>query len=298
MAASNVPAVIIADPVDTRLLALVADAGRVAVHDLARHAGLDAREVAARLVALAATGLPLVVGVECDQAALRQALAGHGAQARPTDSPVWPQPNPPGTAAARHSTGQHPQPADGVSLAWGPPGSAGWVRGDSTPYGDNPHGDDPPTPTVRTTPSRRARHTGVVGDTLHADSTSTADGANVAVRLVEVVDPANFLYAAAGHTLQPGLRSVVVHTELTNRGTAAFTGQPDLHLVLLASDGQQVSRAAATLSSRPPHRAGIHPGETVSGHTVYVLPEGAELAAVRWSAQPDDPWALTWTVRD
>ena len=54
------------DPVDIRLLSLVAESGRAAVHDIAARVGMDPREVAARLTALSATGLPLIVGVECD----------------------------------------------------------------------------------------------------------------------------------------------------------------------------------------------------------------------------------------
>ena len=52
-----------------------------------------------------------------------------------------------------------------------------------------------------------------------------------------------------------------------------------------------------SLSSRPPHRIGVPPGDTAGGHTVYVLPEDAQITAVRWSARPDeDKNSLTWTV--
>lgn len=350
------------DPVDARLLALLAEVGRVAVHDLAKRANLDVREVAARLAALAAGGLPLVVGVECDPAALRYALSTGGwpAGGTPGQPGYRPQYAPPpgggpygpggGTAAQTFSpgtagpppspgaagTGLQPDPlpfspaagprsfgadldpqpsgpsaepgsftpvgfpggpspagpapatagwtepeAVGVDPVgtWGPPGSAAWARS-----------DDLETRTVRTTPTRRAR-TGAVGDTLHTDG--------LAVQLVEVVDPADFLFTAAGYKLQPGERSVVVHTELTNRGSAPFGTLPDLYLVLLDGEGRAVSKAPVSLSSRPPHRIGVKPGETAGGHTVYVLPEATELAAVRWSPRPDDEHhTLTWTVRE
>jgi hypothetical protein len=65
----------------------------------------------------------------------------------------------------------------------------------------------------------------------------------------------------------------------------------------VAKDGQTVSKAPVSLSSRPPHRIGVRPGETAGGHTVYVLPEATEITAVRWSARPDDEQnALTWAV--
>jgi hypothetical protein len=152
--------------------------------------------------------------------------------------------------------------------------------------------------TARTVPAGRepGKRTGVVGDMLHTES---PDGEPVSIKMVEVVDPADFLFTAAGYRLQPGERAVVVHTELTNRGSAPFAALPDLYLVLVDNNGATVSKAPVSLSSRPPHRIGAKPGETAGGHTVYVLPESTELAAVRWSAQPDDDQrALTWTLPD
>ncbi len=88
-----------------------------------------------------------------------------------------------------------------------------------------------------------------------------------------------------------------MHTELTNRGPAPLATLPDLYLVLVAKDGQTVSKAPVSLSSRPPHRMGVRPGETAGGHTVYVLPETTDITAVRWTSRPDDDrTALTWTV--
>jgi hypothetical protein len=390
------------DPVDARLLALVAEVGRVAVHDLAARAGLDVREVAARLAALAATGLPLVVGVECDPAALRYALASpgwagpaaapgtvsgaypvgtpsgaypppgqqfpQGPPSGPHPVPGYPQtgPNPsqtgpsgpvrvpagpsagpggpsgpvgpggqvgpsgqigpagqigpggqigpsgqiaptgqiaPSGPVAPSRPGHHGQPSQPTSQpfpaqrppdpigTWGPPQTAAWARGDQEPLAS--------TRTVRTVPSGRAgpdRRTGAVGDVLHTEG---LEGERLAIQLIEVVDPADFLFTAAGYRLQPGERSVVVHTELTNRGTVPFSSLPDLYLVLVDTDGKTVSKAPVSLSSRPPHRIGVQPGETAGGHTVYVLPEGTELTAVRWSPRPDDESrALTWSLTE
>jgi DNA-binding Lrp family transcriptional regulator len=299
--------VAVPDAVDARLLALVAEVGRVAVHDLAKRAGMDVREVAARLAALAAGGLPLVVGVECDPAALRHALGhgpapapGHpvgyppvarGAQGMPSGPHQVGQPYPPAQSGPVPMPGHPSQPGQPQPTGtWGPPGSAAWARGD----GD----DELVTATVRTTPARRASRTGTVGDTLHVEG---PDGERLAMQLVEVVDPADFLFTAAGYRLQPGERSVVVHTELTNRGRVPFAALPDLHLVLLDGEGNAVRKAPVALSSRPPHRIGVKPGETAGGHTVYVLPEATELAAVRWNPGPDrddEQSALTWTVRE
>ncbi len=487
--------VAVPDPVDARLLALVAEVGRVAVHDLAKRAGLDVREVAARLAALGAAGFPVVVGVECDPAALRYALAAQGwpggsgpHQVNPSSGPYGPAPtgpssgplpvpgypvappvgassashggpsgpHGPGVASASHSgaagpggvsaphTGSAgpgetpvsqggssgpgggaagsleqsgrsaggsfgpggqaaggwyapnqgaPQQGGGSSSTgspqggagtgwtepgatnggtsstaasgaggqnvggvggtgmsgpghrgsghvaadragaghaapgqvgvgqggpghggaggqwapggagldplgtWGPPGSAAWARGDANAPGAAPARGGPGGGGA---PGQEAgapvKRTGAVGETLHTEG---LEGERLAIQLVEVVDPADFLFTAAGYRLQPGERSVVVHTELTNRGSVPFSSLPDLYLVLLDDEGQSVAKAPVSLSSRPPHRIGVKPGETAGGHTVYVLPEETELTAVRWSPRPDDEQrTLTWSVRE
>ncbi|MFB9429260.1 AsnC family protein [Streptoalloteichus tenebrarius] len=340
------------DPVDTRLLALVAEAGRIAVHDIAARAGMDVREVAARLAALAASGLPLVVGVECDPNGIRAALAaagvwGYQQQVYPTGQypvhtgayPVHtgpyptpqqsgPYPAPPAQypqpmAHPQHvvpPTGPypgvqpgppsqpfpvaapqppappmaHPQPVAAAPATpdpmstWGPPQSASWARGDQPPQ--------QPAPGRNAPPAAPAPRTGKVGSTLETEG---LEGERLAIQLVEVVDPADFLFTAAGYRLQEGERAVVVHTELTNKGTTAFSSLPDLYLVLVAADGTPVAKAPVSLSSRPPHRIGVQPGETAGGHTVYVLPEDTDLVAVRWSPRPDDEQrTLTWSLAE
>jgi hypothetical protein len=340
--------VVAPDPVDIRLLSLVAESGRAAVHDIAARIGMDPREVAARLTALSATGLPLIVGVECDPNGLRAAIAGAGpwlnyaaqggssgphrmpagpypqapppmppgyppqmpagpsgpfpaqvgpsgpypvpaaqsgpypvptAQSGPYPAPV-PFPAPGGPSGPYPAPAVPPRPADPVGT-WGPPQSSSWARGDQPAATWTP----PPTPP---TPQH-----GKVGETLRSDGAE-----QVTIQLVEVVDPADFLFTAAGYRLRPGERSVVVHTELTNRGSVPLGTLPDLYLVLVAKDGQTVGKAPVSLSSRPPHRMGLRPGETAGGHTVYVLPEHTEITSVRWTSRPDDDLhALTWAVQ-
>jgi hypothetical protein len=125
------------------------------------------------------------------------------------------------------------------------------------------------------------------------------EGEHLSIQLVEVVDPADFLFTAAGYRLQEGERSVVVHTEMVNRGSQPFNSLPDLYLVLVTKDGDTISKAPVSMSSRPPHRIGVAPGETAGGHTVYVLPENIDVTAVRWSPRPDDTArTLTWTVEN
>ncbi|HWC83706.1 MAG TPA: AsnC family protein [Pseudonocardiaceae bacterium] len=420
------------DPVDVRLLALVAELGKAAVHEIGARLGMDPREVAARLVALSATGLPLIVGVECDPNGLRTAIAGaeawlnynaqQGAPAYPGPAGAYPagspsaaypangpagppsgaypvngpagtpsgaypvngpaghpgpqgtpsgaypvnQPGPPsgghpaGTQSGPYPTGApgtqsgaypvgpagtpsgaypvgpqggpsgpsgpypppggYPQagqravqpgaayparagapvrtgppsapfPAVGAPGAdpfgtWGPPQSASWARGDQPVRGA--------AAPAATAPA--AGRQGRVGDTLQTEG---LDGEQIAIQLVEVVDPADFLFTAAGYRLREGERAVVVHTEMTNRGAIPFPTLPDLYLVLVDADGKAVGKAPVSLSSRPPHRIGVPPGETAGGHTVYVLPDTTEITSVRWSARSDDDkHVVTWTVDD
>jgi len=339
----------VTDPVDARLLGVVAEMGRAAVHEVAARLGMDPREVASRLVALSATGLPLLVGVECDPARLRQAAAMAmaassppygvqqqpygGVQGTPTgpyppSGPV-PMPNPygppqPGPQSGPHSVPQPMMPRTGppsspfpaqtgppsqpfaapqqqqqqppqqlpqveapISM-WGPPQTSTWARGDGPPQ-------DVTQPTQRKQPEADVRQ-GKVGSALQTEG---LEGERLSITLVEVVDPADYLFTAAGYRLQEGERSVVVHTELTNRGNVAFQSLPDLYLVLVTPEGKTISKAPVSLSSRPPHRIGVPPGETQGGHTVYVVPENIEITSVRWSPRPDEESrALTWTVED
>ncbi|HYQ66003.1 AsnC family protein [Actinophytocola sp.] len=331
------------DPVDVRLLGLVAEMGRAAVHEVAARLGMDPREVASRLVALSATGLPLLVGVECDPVRLRQAAAAmmaasspqygmpYGVQGTPTGpyppsgpmpvpgpvpgpygqpqqgpsgphsvpQPVMPRTGPPSSPFPAQ-TGppsqpfqspvpqQQPMPQVEAPISmWGPPQTSTWARGDGPPQ-------DVTQPTVRAE-KPDVRH-GRVGTALQTEG---LEGERLSITLVEVVDPADYLFTAAGYRLQEGERSVVVHTELTNRGNVAFQSLPDLYLVLVTPDGKTISKAPVSLSSRPPHRIGVPPGETQGGHTVYVVPEHTEVTSVRWSPRPDEESrALTWTVEN
>lgn len=337
------------DAVDARLLGVVAELGRAAVHEVAARLGMDPREVAARLVALSAAGLPLLVGVECDPNGLRAALARMAPQpgyGYPPAQPQYPQsgpvhqvgqPNGPhqppvpsgphqvqqgGAHPARQPSGPHqvqqgprpvyqpphqpqgnphqagpppypgppsqPFPAADLGEAintWGPPQTSSWARG-----------DQPPGAMDRTQPAARPRREGKAGESLETEG---LEGERLAIKLIEVVDPADYLFTAAGYTLQPGERSVVVHTELTNRGHVKFASLPDLYLVLVAADGQEITKAPVSLSSRPAHRIGVAPGETAGGHTVYVVPEDTVLTSVRWSPRPDEESrTLTWAVEN
>ncbi len=164
-------------------------------------------------------------------------------------------------------------------VGWGPPASDAWVR--STPT------SRPATPP--TTPW--ALPHAVLGDRLGA---AGPRGEPVWVEPVEVVDTADALFAAAGHTLVAGSRACVVHTEVT-AGAAGYPSAPDAGLALVLGDGTEVGRSPATLTSRRPYRGGVSPGETVGGHTVFELGADASITGLRWRAAPGAP-ALEWRL--
>lgn len=329
----------VTDPVDARLLAALADAGKAAVHELAQRVGIDPREAAYRLVALSGSGLPLLVGVECDPHGVRAATAGawqgrppsgamptqqpHGMHSGgfPTQQPPPPgvqgapsgaypvrppaqpqpgrygvqgtpsaayavpvrqpqQPQPPMSPTVTRPAKPAPAPLDPAVSTWGPPQSASWTRADD----------------LRGPPAAPTTRQGKLGDTL---KTQGLENEQLSIVLLEVQDPADYLFGAAGYRLDQGERSVVVHTEIKNVGSVPFVSLPDNYLELLTDEGKPIAKAPVSLTSRPPHRIGVQPGQTLGGHTVYILPESTRVTAVRWNRRPEpDECSLTWSIED
>lgn len=288
--------VVLTDPTDIRLLTALAEVGKVAVHELAAKLEMDPRDVAYRLVNLSAAGLPLLVGVESDSQGLRTTLAAASSQAPTRPAPPYPVHGTPsgpypvhGTPSGRYPSPGSAQPAPSPQVpspappqramtTWGPPQSALWARGDQQ--------SAPGTPPA-------ARH-GRTGEVLETEG---PEGERLAVQLLEVQDPADYLFAAGGYRLDEGERAVVVHTEVSNCGHIPFASLPDNYLELVTAEGKPVAKAPVSLTSRPPHKIGIPPGETSGGHTVYVLPEATSVVSVRWSPRPElDARTLTWEI--
>lgn len=200
--------------------------------------------------------------------------------------PRQPPPQQPSPQQPPQQPPSQPPPApDPVMSTWGPPQSALWARGDQQPGG-----------AVATAPPPATEHKGKTGDVLE---TQGLEGERLAIQLLEVQDPADFLFGAAGYELSAGERAVVVHTEITNRGGIPFASLPDNYLELITADGTPVAKAPVSLASRPPHKIGVQPAETTGGHTVYVLPEATRVTAVRWNARPEpDERTVTWLLDD
>ena len=266
------------DPADLRLVAALADLGRASVLELSAHARMAPEEVALRLLRLGASGMRLVVGVESDQQALRAWVAAQQ-QARPAPPApaAW---TPPGTAQGPPS----PPPAP---TGWGAPPSAAWVRPEAVGRAVAPSGPPTAPPVARAVPLPPA----VLGTRLGGVG---PNGEPLWVTPLEVVDTADALFAAAGHTLAAGSRASVVHTEVT-AGPAGYPSAPDAGLVLVLGDGREVPRSPATLTSRPPYRGGVDAGETLAGHTVFELDDDASITALRWRAVPGGA-ALDWRL--
>ncbi|WP_086862176.1 AsnC family protein, partial [Amycolatopsis lexingtonensis] len=171
-----------------------------------------------------------------------------------------------------------PVPLDPAVSTWGLPQTASWARG-----------DEPVKPAGT---GKRGR----LGEVME---TQGLEGEQLSVQLLEVQDPADYLFSAAGYRLEDGERAVVVHTEITNRGSIPFASLPDNYLELLTADGTAIGKAPVSLTSRPPHKIGVKPGETLGGHTVYVLPDATRVVSVRWSPRPEpDERTLTWSIED
>lgn len=171
-----------------------------------------------------------------------------------------------------------PPPVDPAVSTWGLPQTASWARG-----------DEPVKPAGT---GKRGR----LGEVME---TQGLEGEQLSVQLLEVQDPADYLFSAAGYRLEDGERAVVVHTEITNRGAIPFASLPDNYLELIAADGTAIGKAPVSLTSRPPHKIGVKPGETLGGHTVYVLPDATRVVSVRWSPRPEpDERTLTWAIED
>jgi len=245
------------DPTDLRLASALAELGRTTVFEIAARAGVHVEEAAVRLLRMGGSGLPLVVGVEGDRAALHRWLGGQQAPA----PAVWTAPPSPPR-----------QP-----LGWGVPQSAAWTRA--------PEPTAPPA--APASPSAAT-----IGDTCSAVNSA---GEALAISLVEVVDTADALIAAAGHQLTPGTRATVVHTEVT-AGPGGYRAIPDTCLTLVLGDGSEVRKSGITLSSRPPFRSGVAARDTVGGHTVFELDSQAAIAGVRWRPAGGAA-ALDWHVR-
>ena len=247
------------DPTDLRLASALAELGRTTVLQIAARAGVNPEEAAIRLLRMGAAGLPLVVGVEGDRAALHE----WSTTLAPRPPQVWTEPpsaSPPPPWVA----------PPGPPMGWGIAQSSAWTR-------------QPPRQPVP------AGSGATVGDTLAAVSPV---GEQVLITLVEVVDTADALIAAAGHHLTPGTRATVVHTDVT-AGPQGYQAIPDTCLTVVLADGTEVGKSGITLSSRPPFRSGIAAGDTVGGHTVFELDAQASIVGLRWRAAQHAP-PLDW----
>ena len=166
---------------------------------------------------------------------------------------------------------------------WGPPQSALWARNDQSSTAASA------TPAVPQQPPN-----GKVGEVLESTG---LEGESLAIQLLEVQDPADFLFGAGGYQLAENERAIVVHSEFTNKGQVPFASLPDNYLELVTDGGETVEKDPMSLTSRPPHKIGLAAGETASGHTIYLVRADTGITAVRWSPRPEpDNRTCIWTI--
>lgn len=136
---------------------------------------------------------------------------------------------------------------------------------------------------------------GKVGDRLVTDGFRDQQE-RVAVRVTEIVDPANSTLTAERYKVEPNQRAVIVKSEFTNLGPNPYKTTPDLYLVVVDDRGQPLRKSIAVLRACPSFPSTpVPPGGTVTGCTVYQLAQATPVASVQWSPRPDlTDRTLTW----
>ena len=138
-------------------------------------------------------------------------------------------------------------------------------------------------------------HSGKIGDKLITDGFSDRQE-KVAVKVVEIIDPADAQMAAEKYQTDPEKRFVIVKSEFTNLGPMEYKTSPDLYLVLVDDRGQDTRKVIAILKSCPGYTYDpIAPNATVSGCTIFQLGKTTPIISVQWSPRPDlKDKTLTW----
>ena len=140
-----------------------------------------------------------------------------------------------------------------------------------------------------------AGHSGKVGDKLITDGFSDRQE-KVAVKVVQIIDPADDQLAASKYKTDPNKRFVIVKSEFTNLGPMPYEVGPDLYLVLIDDRGQDERHVIAIVDSCPGYTHDpIAPNATVSGCTIFQLAKATPIVSVQWSPRPDlTEKTLTW----
>jgi hypothetical protein len=165
-----------------------------------------------------------------------------------------------------------------VTSTWGVPGTSSWARASAEPAAAAV--ETPPPPTWQTLP--------VYGPS----------GEQLAVTVLEVLDPADSVLTGAGFRMEPGQRAVLVHSSVANNGQVPYYPVGDLYLVLETTSRQLLGRAAIAVGSHPAFPVGVVPGQTTHGWSVFLIPSEVGLAGIKWCIRPDLPQTiLSWPIQ-
>ena len=122
-------------------------------------------------------------------------------------------------------------------------------------------------------------------------------GEQLAVTILDVLDPGDAVLTGAGYRMEPGQRAVLVNSSVANNGQVPYYPVGDLYLVLETPTRQLLGRAAIAVGSHPAYPVGVMPGQTARGWSVFLIPTDTVLAGIKWCIRPDLPQTiLGWPI--
>ena len=138
-------------------------------------------------------------------------------------------------------------------------------------------------------------HEGKVGDKLVTEGFRDQKEM-MAIKVTEIIDPADAIMTAARYKTDPDKRFVIVKSEFTNLGPNPYDTTPDLNMVLVDDRDQEYRKSIAIVDACPgyPHEP-LATNATASGCSFFELAKATPVVAVRWSPRSDlKDRTLTW----
>lgn len=291
----------IPDADDLRLLNELINNVSIPLANAAWNAQMSQSEAALRLVSMAERGLPLRLVANGDRQALWHLAQAGPAGAAPVDAPASApvEPVPPhqqatvgavplgeapfgaATAEASPATGDIGVAAAEVPSTQVPPVEASVMDPDTGAPVSAPVPPPAPAPEAPAAAPPAAAPTWIPGSVVGPA------GEQLTVSIVEMIDAADGILAAAGAPPPPGYRAVLVHSRVANTGQVPFPIPGDLNLVLEDSQRMLLGRTAVALPSHPPFAPDVPAHHTVDGWSVFFVPAATTLAGIKWCIRPD-----------
>ena len=273
-------------------------------------------------------------GTADDEAEGETGVGSEGGRHASTDADVSGQGQPAPDDAAPAPA--EPPPAPGVGATadprstWGVPGTASWARADtaegsaevaaaSTLAADQPgQTAEQPQPSSGAIPAYLAPAAGLAAAyeapapayappapayeapaqrSWATEYVAGPGGEQLAVTILDVLDPGDGVLTGAGYRMEPGQRAVLVNSSVANNGQVPYYPVGDLYLVLETATRQLLGRAAIAVGSHPAYPVGVMPGQSARGWSVFLIPTDTVLAGIKWCIRPDLPQTiLGWPI--